>query len=108
MIGIIGAMDSEVEALFAQMSSKEKININTEEYNRNFIRNIMEMLVFRTNMRYKRELERMDENSSEIVRTKTKIRTEDATSRWLAEEELEEEFKGHTSFPHKAVKSCFL
>jgi len=28
MIGIIGAMDSEVEALFAQMSSKEKININ--------------------------------------------------------------------------------
>lgn len=28
MIGIIGAMDSEVEALFAQMSAKEKININ--------------------------------------------------------------------------------
>lgn len=28
MIGIIGAMDSEVEALFAQMSSKEKISIN--------------------------------------------------------------------------------
>ena len=28
MIGIIGAMDSEVEALFAQMSSKEKINLN--------------------------------------------------------------------------------
>jgi len=28
MIGIIGAMDSEVEILFAQMSEKEKININ--------------------------------------------------------------------------------
>lgn len=28
MIGIIGAMDSEVEVLFAQMSSKEKINLN--------------------------------------------------------------------------------
>ncbi len=28
MIGIIGAMQSEVEALFEQMSSKEKININ--------------------------------------------------------------------------------
>ena len=28
MIGIIGAMDSEVEALFSQMSSKEKINLN--------------------------------------------------------------------------------
>lgn len=28
MIGIIGAMDSEVEALFAQMSAKEKISIN--------------------------------------------------------------------------------
>ena len=28
MIGIIGAMDSEVESLFTQMSAKEKININ--------------------------------------------------------------------------------
>lgn len=28
MIGIIGAMDSEVESLFSHMSSKEKININ--------------------------------------------------------------------------------
>ena len=28
MIGIIGAMDSEVETLFSHMSSKEKININ--------------------------------------------------------------------------------
>ncbi len=28
MIGIIGAMDSEVESLFSQMSAKEKININ--------------------------------------------------------------------------------
>ena len=28
MTGIIGAMDSEVEALFSQMSSKEKINLN--------------------------------------------------------------------------------
>ena len=28
MIGIIGAMQSEVEALFEQMTSKEKININ--------------------------------------------------------------------------------
>lgn len=28
MIGIIGAMDSEVEAIFAQMASKEKIQIN--------------------------------------------------------------------------------
>ena len=28
MIGIIGAMDSEVEALFSSMSSKEKINLN--------------------------------------------------------------------------------
>jgi adenosylhomocysteine nucleosidase len=28
MIGIIGAMDSEVETLFSQMSSKEKINLN--------------------------------------------------------------------------------
>ena len=32
MIGIIGAMDSEVEALFAQMSSKEKINLNNLEF----------------------------------------------------------------------------
>ena len=28
MIGIIGAMDSEVESLFSHMSSKEKINLN--------------------------------------------------------------------------------
>lgn len=28
MIGIIGAMDSEVEALFSSMSAKEKINLN--------------------------------------------------------------------------------
>lgn len=28
MIGIIGAMDSEVETLFARMSAKEKVNIN--------------------------------------------------------------------------------
>ncbi len=28
MIGIIGAMDSEVEALFSHMSAKEKINLN--------------------------------------------------------------------------------
>lgn len=28
MIGIIGAMDSEVEALFTRMSAKEKINVN--------------------------------------------------------------------------------
>ena len=28
MIGIIGAMESEVESIFANMTSKEKININ--------------------------------------------------------------------------------
>ena len=28
MIGILGAMDAEVEAIFAQMTSKEKINVN--------------------------------------------------------------------------------
>ena len=28
MIGIIGAMDSEVDTLFARMTSKEKINLN--------------------------------------------------------------------------------
>ena len=29
MIGIIGAMDSEVDTLFTRMSAKEKININS-------------------------------------------------------------------------------
>lgn len=55
-------------------SMKEKIIVNLEEYNKNFVRNIMEMLVFRINRRYKKEIERIDNISGDIVKTKTNLR----------------------------------
>ena len=55
-------------------SMKEKLNVNVEEYNKNFVRNIMEMLVFRINKRYKREIKRLDSISDNIVKTKANLR----------------------------------
>ncbi|MBQ7307720.1 MAG: ABC transporter ATP-binding protein [Clostridia bacterium] len=53
---------------------KEKLIVNVEDYNKNFVRNIMEMLVFRINRRYKSEIEKIDKISNNIVKTKANLR----------------------------------
>lgn len=55
-------------------SMRENLDTDMEKYNKNFVRNIMEMVVFRINGRYKKELQKIDNISNNIIKTKCNIR----------------------------------